>query len=65
MEKPHMVKILMVDPMVEIMIQVVTCHLSTMEPIRTHPMTDATLNRITVNALREFEAPRVRAWVGK
>lgn len=60
-----MMKTEMVVPTVEMKMQVVTCHLSTMDPIATQPKTEATLKRMTVSALRVPDAPMLRAYVGR
>lgn len=58
-------KTLIVEPTVEMRMQVVTWNLSTMEPMNTQPKTEATLKRMTVRALRVPEAPMLLAYDGK
>lgn len=60
-DKPQRRKTPIVEPMVEMMMHVVTWYLSTIVPMIRHPITDAMLNRITVSVLARLEAPRDRA----
>lgn len=61
MERPQTMNTESVVPIVDIRMQVVTCQWSTIEPMATHPKTEAILKRITVSALSVPEAPMLRA----
>lgn len=65
LENPHIKNTDIVEPIVEINMQVVTCHRSIIPPIPMHPNTEATLNSMRVSADRLLLAPIALAYVGK